>query len=182
MNDEMKILRDNLAICVHLHFNKFLENILRKGQKLVLKTELKFDDIIIPVGETCVVEDIIGYGFDIKSSESVEFRIMNSVMGNYFNSPVISSFDEGHRVSGRREAELIEYMLWNQNLIMFTSDFEIKNVVVIRTGERFYYYVDGANHNLYDPIDMRQEIRMGENEIEKYCQLQKASVEDFVDV
>lgn len=61
-----------------------------KGTKLIVKNDIIIETGIdsvtetIPVGEVCQVEDIIGYGFDIKTESGYDIRILNSQMGYYF--------------------------------------------------------------------------------------------------
>jgi hypothetical protein len=59
------------------------------GDELVLKKEIIFDDFQLNKDEVCIVENIIGYGIDLVSSEGIEFRLLNSQMCEFFNSPKI---------------------------------------------------------------------------------------------
>lgn len=56
------------------------------GQKLKVKNDIHYPDgLVIYANETCFVEDIIGYGFDIKTDkEKVDLRFMNSEILIYF--------------------------------------------------------------------------------------------------
>lgn len=56
------------------------------GQKLKVKDDITFEGgLVIKKNETCIVENIKGYGFDIVTDKDKEYlRIMNSQMLKYF--------------------------------------------------------------------------------------------------
>ena len=65
-----------------------------KGTKLIVKNDIIIETGIIPVGEVCQVEDIIGYGFDIKTESGYDIRILNSQMGYYFKKMRDNNLEE----------------------------------------------------------------------------------------
>ena len=55
--------------------------------QLKLKTDLIWQDLHIPCGELCLVEDLIGYTYvisPISSQGKIKHRMKNSIMANYF--------------------------------------------------------------------------------------------------
>lgn len=157
-----------------------------KGQRLKLKK-----DIVLPSGKNlfegdiCFVEDIIGYGFDIVSEKKqIEFRVINSNMNEYFykydeinvsHIPKIGIVALVDELTGKTQQ--VEIVPKFRDVLMFTKDFTIKDIVTIRHGERFYFKEDNGYFDLFDVNDGWRILRMKEKEVQHFCQLQTSPAE-----
>ena len=130
--------------------------------------DVEFDDgqtIKVLKGDTCFVDDIIGYGYDIKKiNVDKTFRIMNSTMPNYFDiiNKVEVNIDLTNFDYAERDGEIIELQ----------KDFEIKDVVKIPSGEKFLHFIDRTKNNIFHDlfsIDNNEKVlRMKDIEFEEY--------------
>jgi hypothetical protein len=136
--------------------------------KAIKYFKIEFEDgetLTVSVGDKCVVEEIVGYGYNIKKdSNDIEFRILNSSMPEYFN--IIDKVDP--------EPCLDMFDLKNQEIDVITlqNNFEIRNLVTISKGQQFSHIIDrrsdGIFHDLFS-LDLKNKIlRMSDNEFQKY--------------
>ncbi|MFZ6664706.1 hypothetical protein [Peijinzhouia sedimentorum] len=142
------------------------------GQGTTLKAskdfEIEFEDkdtMIISTGDKCIVDDIIGYGYNIKKNNTDKvFRIMNSLMSDYFDIIDKSEPDNDLDNYNRKDKEGI--------VITLQKDFEIKDVVKILKGQQFLHFIDtnrdGIFHDLFSPDGKDKTLRMKDTEFEKY--------------
>lgn len=56
------------------------------GDKLIVKKEIIFDDFTIYPDDYCIVDGIVGYGIDLKTSKGIDIRILNSQIPIYFKT------------------------------------------------------------------------------------------------
>lgn len=126
--------------------------------------EIEFDDVTtqdFSLDDLCIVEDIVGYGFNIKAmNDSKIFRIKNGQMADYF--------------------ELIELIPYTEKipnnfnsfpLVIFKKKFKIDDVVCISVNDVFRHEIsktDKIFHNLYDMNSRRLVLRLNDDEFEKY--------------
>jgi hypothetical protein len=158
------------------------------GDKLIVKKDILFNDFHLTKDEVCIVENIIGYGIDLVSSKGIEFRLLNSQMSEFFNSPkesekrikleinimdVINKSTVYYKIiqelSGKSEEK---NEISTLDIVTFIKDFEIKDVVTIPAGTKFHIAIENQFCNLYDVNTKRKVLRMNQKEIEKYCQLE----------
>jgi len=77
-------------LCIIKEMKKLPELFCDKGTILRLKKNMivreNGDSKKLPAGSIWIVEDIIGYGYDLYSSDNNEFyiRVLNSKMNEYF--------------------------------------------------------------------------------------------------
>lgn len=158
------------------------------GQKLIVRDNIVFDGgTTIAKGEICIVKNIKGYGFDIASEKDrIEFRIMNSEMGNNFllffpNIPseikvksTITNLVNALTGKETDDSNKNETLNKFRDVLMFTKDFAIKDTITIPNGERFYYEEDDGYYDLFDVKDDWRLLRMKEKEVQEFCQFQNA--------
>jgi hypothetical protein len=136
--------------------------------KAIKYFEIEFEageTLKVSAGDKCVVEEIVGYGYNIKKdSNDVGFRILNSSMSEYFN--IIDKVDP--------EPCLDVFDPKNQEIEVITlqKNFEIRNLVTISKGQQFNHIIDrrrdGIFHDLLS-LDLKNKIlRMSDNEFQKY--------------
>ena len=166
------------------------------GQRLKLKKEIIFNSgKSLSVGDICIVVNLIGYGFDIVSEkEMIEFRILNSKMPEFFNKYGKQPKESARKLIARQVAAIVSpkgsvtkiVVMEEENenskkilydVLMFTKDFTIKDILTIRHGERFYFEEVKGYYDLYDVKDGWRLLRMKEKEVEEFCQLQPSPVE-----
>lgn len=169
------------------------------GDELILKKDIVFDDVTLSKDLIYTVENIIGYGIDLKGPLGEEFRIMNSQMDNYFYTPdvtkaIISEIisetlggeiekpdiikkiakDLGGKHKSKKQANTSYF-----EVVMFTRKFEIKNVITIETGTRFFFEIDEGFFNLFDVNNHRKVLRLNQKEMNEYCEVENALVEEL---
>ena len=134
------------------------------GQGTTLKARQDFDvefdegyTVTITVGDRCIVDDIIGYGYNIKKETmDKEFRIMNSSMPDFFDiiDKVEPEYDLGN----------FDYKDNQGRIITLRKDFEIKDIVKISKGQSFLHFVDtrkdGVFHDLFSIDNKAKILRM----------------------
>ena len=114
---------------------------------------------------TCIVEDIVGYGYDIKKdNDEKTFRIMNSDLPSYFN--ILSKVEVIMNLSD------FNYSETDGKLIELQKEFVIKNVVKISKGQKFLHFIDRTNNNKFHDLfainNNEKVLRMKDNEFEEY--------------
>jgi hypothetical protein len=136
--------------------------------KAIQNIDVEFDDgetMKVLKGETCFVDDIIAYGFNIKKDNSDKsFRIMNSTMPNYF--------DIINKVEVNTDLTNFNYAEKDGELIELRKDFEIKDVVKISRGQKFLSFIDRTKnrifHDLFSIDNKEKVLRMKDVEFEEY--------------
>ena len=142
------------------------------GQGTTLKARKDFeinledgDIMTISTGDKCVVDNIIGYGYNIKKNKAdKEFRIMNSLMPDYFD--IIDKVEPANDLESfdRKDSE--------GNMITLRKDFAIKDVVTLSKGKQFLHFIDaneeGIFHDLFSIDDRNKTLRMKNPEFEEY--------------
>lgn len=120
----------------------------------------------VAIGDKCVVDDIKGYGHDIKiDNTEIGFRILNSSMPAYFEiiDKVEPEYDLGD----------FDYHENEGSLATLIKDFEIKNVVTISAGQQFLSFLDaredGVFYDLFSVANKARILRMKESEFREYC-------------
>ena len=140
------------------------------GSSLTAKKDIdiEFDDgqtTKVFKGNTCIVVDILGYGYDIKK-ENVEksFRMMNSDLPSYFN--IINKVEININLTD------FNYTKKDGDLIELQKDFEIKGVIKISKGHKFLHFIDQTNnnrfHDLFSIDNNEKVLRMKDIEFEEY--------------
>lgn len=147
------------------------------GSKLIAKAPLNFflidenEDYIqeytVFLGDLCVVDEIIGYGFNIrKIDEKSIFRVMNSKMSECFE------FIE--KVEVNCSFEQFGFFELPQTVLLL-QDFIIKDVVDLPSGQTFYHFMTQENgvilHHLHSEITNEIVLRMDSNEYQKYFEI-----------
>lgn len=168
----------------------FPELFCNKGQSLKVKKDIIYENgTVVHKGEICYVVNIVEYGFDILTSKKIELRFLNSEMPEFFekvnlemnsdfrfvisNSPAFNKI-----VNDLSGSTIAEKLVKEQNVIMFTSDFMVRNAnVTFYKGDKFFYIEDDGYYNLYDVNSYRKVLRMNAKEVAQYCQLQTAPAE-----
>jgi hypothetical protein len=139
-------------------------------QRLELKQEIIFEDIHIPAGEMFTVVRIIGSGYDvIAEKKGIEFRFLNSEMPEFFHPPRQDDNVVIEEVKNISNKTAFGKILAEQNIVMFTSDLEIRDVITIAKGTRYYFQKDGDYFNLFAPSDFHKELRLSRAEMREYC-------------
>ena len=126
--------------------------------------EIEFDDGTTQhysLDDLCIVEDIVGYGFNIKAlNNSKIFRMKNGQMVDYFEL-----------------IELIPYIEKIPNnfdsfpLVTFKKEFKIDDVVCVLVNDIFRHEIsktDKIFHNLYDINSRRLVLRLNDEEFQEY--------------
>jgi hypothetical protein len=120
---------------------------------------------LILAGKECVVEDIIGYCYNIREvGHGYLIRIMNSSMVEYFeiikNSEVINDIKD------------FDFDKNNIHIVILHKDFEIKEVVKIKKGEKFFHLIDNNQdtifHELFSVDSKKKTLRMKDSEFAEY--------------
>jgi len=111
--------------------------------------------------QTCIVEDIIGYGYNLKAENDQNiFRINNGSMKDNFE------------IIDKIECDEDTYdNISELPLITFKKNFEIKDVVKIATGEIYRHELDKSDkifHNIYSNEEKRIILRMKDEEFKEY--------------
>lgn len=113
------------------------------------------------LNEMCIVEDIIGYGYNLKEvNDSRVFRILNGDMVDYFELIKLVPF-----------VEKIPENFDSFSLVTFKKNFKIDGVVNISVNEVFKHEISMTNktfHNLYSIKSKRLVLRMRNDEFEEY--------------
>ncbi|MBX2949777.1 MAG: hypothetical protein KF704_10920 [Crocinitomicaceae bacterium] len=127
--------------------------------------EIEFDDGTIQdfsLDDLCIVEDIVGYGFNIKAmNDSKIFRIKNGQMIDYFKLIELIPYTE----------KIPPNNFDSFPLVTFKKKFKIDDVVRISVNDVFRHEIsktDKIFHNLYDMYSRRLVLRLNDDEFEEY--------------
>lgn len=111
--------------------------------------------------EICIVDEIIGYGFNIKEIKDERiFRIMNSSMIDFFEI-----------VNNIPYLEVIPENFDSLNQVAFKKNFRIDGVIDISINDTFKHEIsqtDKLFHNLYSMTKKRLVLRMRDDEFIEY--------------
>lgn len=126
---------------------------------LVLKRNLVLGPYtILQKNESCIVLNVKGYGIDFFNEKNkVEFRLMNSDVSKYFKKYKVAKTNNYKGDKNKLE------------ILTFTENLEIKNVITVKAGKMYYYEKDRDYYNLYDLNKLEKRLRISSEEFKKYC-------------
>ncbi len=134
---------------------------------LRLKRNINWENQFIREGETCHVEKITGYIYDvIFSSNKSTFRVHNEVMHTHFEI-----INEGKKEWIGFNKQLLDQV--NSSKVILKESFIIKDVVTIDEGTAFYP-IEEMTHDgrkfwdLYEATTFERILRLKDEEYIKY--------------
>jgi hypothetical protein len=157
-----------------IHFPKLLYSV-NQELELIVDNFPDFDNLpYYPKGTRCVVEEIVGYGYDIRFPNGELFRLMNSELPLYLIKttrllPVKQRI--GKFIQAIKKRVVSAFHMNPETTLKLDVIWEKKIFAAI--GTHFYYktrsYKDKTYYALYDPITHEKMISMNQLEFNKYC-------------
>lgn len=140
------------------------------GKGTLLKVKKDFvvefnDEEVFSIGDKCIVDEIIGYGYNIRRVDSSKvFRIMNSSMDQFFEIV--------EKVEPENQLKNSYYISKEKRIITLTKDFELKDLIKISNGREFIHFIDVENgrkfHDLFLNDGRERILRLSDSEFNEY--------------